>query len=307
MNKHLPYVIWLACILTITTPNYALKEVTDPTKNAVEKILDNPATPTKVEEKPVIQQEIPNTWLAKKKISEMKGGPLDMAWIWWKNNLRQFFWLNQYKIIFEKYNSEVVKKDKKWNIIDDKNVYSQNELAFPLVFDWLKTTFPEGLEEFIAKNDEFKKDIIDTKTVIVITKTQEKKFALAYYKEWKLTLATHISPGLPSKAKMKNIYDEKTWEMKTMIIEEWGWINSPTWVFKIEKNDRFKFKRSLSYKMAPMPYAIWITWWIFLHHWTNVDWTKRSHGCIRVPGFYQEALYSQVENKTKIVIKYTNS
>ncbi|EKD65932.1 MAG: hypothetical protein ACD_49C00074G0009 [uncultured bacterium (gcode 4)] len=306
MKKHLPYVIWLAWILTITTPNYALEEVTIWTKNAVEKVLDNPTCPVKIEEKPVIQQEIPNIWLAKKKISEMKETPLDMKWIWQKDNLKQFFWLNQYKLIFEKYNPEVVKKDKKWNIIDDKNTYSQNELAFPLVFDSLKTTFPESLDEFVAKNEEFKKDIKDGRTVIVITKNSEKKFVMAYYKEWKLTLATHISPGMYSPDITKQVYNEEKWKMETVIVEE-GWINSPTWTFHIEKNDGLKYKRSIKHKRSPMPYALQITWWVFLHHWTNVDGTKRSHGCIRVPGFYQEALYSQVETKTKIVIKYTNS
>jgi len=304
VNKHLPYAIWLAWALTLAVPNFALWEVTDGTKKSVEKTIENPDQ-TNVEEKAEIKEEIPNIWLAKKKISEMKETPLEMKWIKYKDSLRQFFWLNQYKLIFEKYNPEIVKKDNKWAIIDDKNIYLQNELTFPLVFDSLKSTFPENLSEFIEKNGEFKKDIKDSKTVIIITKNSEKKFIMAYYKDWKLTLATHISPGLVSKDITKQVYNEEKWKMETVIVEE-GWVNSPTWTFHIEKKDELKYKRSKKHKWSPMPYAIQITWWIFLHHWTSVDWTKRSHGCIRVPGFYQEALYSQVENKTKIVIKYTN-
>lgn len=311
MNKHILYAVWCAGIFTLATPNFALWEVTIWTKNAVRRVLCNPTpvNPAVTKEKEVeIIQEVPNPLLAKKKISEMEWTPLDMKWIWQKNNLRQFLWLNQYKLIFENYNKDIVKKDKKWNIIDDKNLYSQNEITFPLVFDWLKTTFPESLDEFIAKNEEFKKDVKDSKTVIVITKNLEKKFALAYYKEWKLTLATHISPGKISKAKTKQKYNEETWEMETIITEK-PWINTPSWIFNIKKGKEtfIRYKRSKEFKNAPMPYAIWVTWWTFLHHRLDVDGTKKSHWCIGVPWFYEEILYSMVEEEIKIVIKYTNS
>lgn len=310
MNKHILYAVWCAGIFTLATPNFALWEVTVWTKDAVRRVLCNPTpvNPVVTEEKKVeIIQEVPNLLLAKKKISDMTWTPLDMSWILYKNNLRQFLWLNQYKLIYESYNKEILKKNEKWEILDDKKLYLENEITFPLIFDWLKTTFPESLDDFMTKNEEFKKDVKDSKTVIVITKNPENKFALAYYKEWKLTLATHISPGKISKAKTKEEYNEEIWEIETIVTEK-EWINTPTWTFYIKKGEKtfIRYKRSKDYGDAPMPYAIWIAWWTFLHHWANVDGKKRSHWCIRVPGFYQEVLYSMVEDKTKIVIKYTD-
>lgn len=51
-----------------------------------------------------------------------------------------------------------------------------------------------------------------------------------------------------------------------------------------------------------MPYAILFKGSKYLLHQGKVDGTPLSHGCVRVPGAYQEIIYHLVEKGTPIVI-----
>lgn len=316
MKKLTIATISLAGMIAVATPacSIGIKEIQAPVKAKTWEILDTNkkvASDKKIEPSKELdsnKEKANQSVVFVKKIADMKDSPLEMKWIDQVNSLRQFLWLNQYKLIFENYNPQIVKKDKKWEIIDSKSVFLDKEIVIPRVYDWLKETFPESLDEFIKNNPEFSSGVKDSKTVLIITKTKgnESRFAMAYYLSGKLSIATHVSPWLPSKSKTKQILNEETWEIQTIITEEW-WANSPEWNFEVKRtNEKFiRFKRSKKYKNAPMPYAIWITWWVFLHHWTNVDGKKRSHWCIRVPGFYQELLFHEIQDWTKIIIRNT--
>jgi hypothetical protein len=50
-----------------------------------------------------------------------------------------------------------------------------------------------------------------------------------------------------------------------------------------------------------MPYAIQVDGHIFLHH-GRANGSPLSHGCIRVPGFYQEILFREIKSNTRILI-----
>lgn len=251
----------------------------------------------------VTTETIENQKIAKIKIKDIKWTPLDMSWIYEKNDLQQFFWPNQYEVIFEKYNQNVVKKDKDWCIITDKSHYSDAELSFPRVHDSLVEFFPATISWFIAKYPEFKKDTWTSQTAIIVKKLENSKFALWYYKGWELFLATHVSPGKVSWAKNKIKKNKITWEKYEISIPWWD--NTIEWIYRINKSEWFKFKRSNKFESSPMPFSIQISWWFFLHHGTNADWIKRSHWCVRVPWLYQRELYDNVESGTLIVIKWT--
>lgn len=253
----------------------------------------------------VIIESIENQDIAKIKIKDLKWTPLDMPWIYDKNDLWQFFWPNQCEVILEKYNKTIVKIDKDWNIITDLNEYFDDELYFPRVHDSLIEFFPTTISWFISKYPEFKKDIWILQTVIIVRKLENWKFVLWYYKNWNLFLATHVSPWKISWAKNKTKKDKKTGKTYTISIPGWG--NTLEWVYKINKSEWFKFKRSNKFESSPMPYSIQIHWWFFLHHGPGADWSKRSHWCVRVPWFYQKELYDNVENGTTIIIRWTKS
>ncbi|EKE28602.1 MAG: hypothetical protein ACD_3C00040G0003 [uncultured bacterium (gcode 4)] len=253
----------------------------------------------------------PNTDIAKeratfsKKISEMKWTPLEMRGIFSKNSLKQFLWLNQYEVVFEKYNKDMVKYRKDWKIDDSKELYLQCEIYIPRIYDELTEYFPETLDEYINNTPKIRKNVWNDRTLIIISKVGNWKFALAYYQQSKLFLATHVSPWdeIPWFYEYKK--NKKTWKMTKEWIPPWHY--SPSWTFKLTKNDYEKFKRSRKFKASTMPYAIHVYKWVFFHHWVNVDWWKKSHWCIRVPWFYQEELYNNVKSWTKIIISDTKN
>jgi hypothetical protein len=117
---------------------------------------------------------------------------------------------------------------------------------------------------------------IKWKDLIYITKWDNQLHSLAYYKEWKLYIATHISPGLKEK-------------------------KTPEWVFKI--NHKESSRRSRKYDDAPMAYAMHIVWWIYMHQWKS-DWNQRSHWCIRVPWLYEQELFASVKTNTQVIIDF---
>ncbi len=207
-----------------------------------------------------IEKRIYNSNIAQISIEDMKWSPLEMWGIYDRENLKQFFWLNQYEIIFEKYNKDVLKRDSKWKLLTHKKYYKDVKLKFPRIHDSLKEYYPETLSEFKAKYPDFSKDIWDTTTLIIMKKLENWRFWLWYYKDWVLFLATHTSPWKVSPPVTKKKKDKKTWEIKTVTIPWWN--NSPEWVYYITKSEYYKYKKSNTFELSPMQYAMQITWWI---------------------------------------------
>jgi lipoprotein-anchoring transpeptidase ErfK/SrfK len=64
------------------------------------------------------------------------------------------------------------------------------------------------------------------------------------------------------------------------------------------------YKRSKKHDNAPMPYALHIvggSGGYYLHQ-GRVNGTPLSHGCVRVPGLYQEVMYHLVEDGSLILL-----
>lgn len=197
-----------------------------------------------------------------------KKSPLFMRWT--RRHVWEFLWYNQYKDILSKYNTYDSNKleEAKYSI------NSLDSLSFPLIVDWLEQFFPEKAEDMIQSEDlsEYRDSLINEEDFIVV-KNEWGKYVLWYYKWWKLYLATHVSI--------------------------WTWNNTPEWFFRLWA----KYSRNVSrkYNNAPMPYTIVVDWNICMHQW-KVTGDKLSHGCIRVPGLYQQVMYSETQEWTPIVL-----
>lgn len=225
----------------------------------------------------ILSEQVEQKLVFKKKISEMKWSPLEMRWIYDKGNLAQFLWLNQVKVIFEKYNPDIVKYDEKWKLITLRAAYEDEEIVIPRIFDWLENEFEETIEE-LKLNSKYAKKIWDKKELVIVKKISTWRFALWFYKDWKLFMATHVSP--------------------------WTWSKTTEWIFKAYKNDKlFLRKRSIKYKLSPMPYAIQFNVWEYLHHWESPDGKKKSHWCIRMPWIIHEELYKYIKTWTLVIIQ----
>lgn len=145
-------------------------------------------------------------------------------------------------------------------------------LSFPLIYPDLKEVFPNQWEAFLENEDFLKYKDENADHMLVVTKVEDWKHALAYYEDWALKLATYVSIGLPYRKTVSGAFDLQ----HDMI-----------------------FRRSRKYDNAPMPYALHITWGFFLHQGRS-DGKPRSHGCIRVPGLYQKWLYEHLPRWKKV-------
>lgn len=202
------------------------------------------------------------TWIKEVYLEDLKNTPLFMDWI--KRYNWEMLWYGQKDLILKNYNNVDAKKT---------NLEDLEKIKFPLIYDELKNVFPNNLEDLKIEHK------IKWKDLIFITKLENNLHALSYYKDWKLYLATYISP--------------------------WAkWHETPEWEFKIEFKEIDK--RSKKYDDAPMAYAMNINWWIFMHQW-NSNWTMKSHWCIRVPGLYEQELFYVVKNKTPVIIDFNTN
>lgn len=201
---------------------------------------------------------------------DLKETPLFMKWI--GKHVGEFLWYSQYKKILSKYN-----KDNK----NKTNIQELEDVKFPLIYDDFRENIEQDLQERLkdeklAKHSESLKNETE---LLIIDKDKQNKYFLSYYADNKLILCTYISTGVYSKQNKS--------------------IETPKWVFTIW--DKISHRRSKSHENAPMAYSLHIIRGVFSHQWTS-DGTKRSHGCVRVPGLYQEFLFYHVESGTKIVI-----
>lgn len=175
-----------------------------------------------------------------------------------KLNGTNMIWGNQYQTVYNKYNTY---KEEDSTFIQklDKGI------TYPLIYPDLKKYFPDTINELQDKIDLSKYDL-SAPHLIFIMKLNNEKTALAYYENAHLKMATQVSLG--------------TLHHKT-----------PSGQYPL-KHDAI-YRRSKSYNRAPMPYSIHVVKGIFLHQWYS-DGNNRSHGCIRVPWFYQQRLYNQL-------------
>ena len=200
-------------------------------------------------------------------VEDLKTSRLFMHWT--KRNIWEFLGYKQAENIIKKYNPE------------ENGAISINEfkeIDFPLIYDKLKNKVPATLSELMTneKLEMYKDTLAGTNTMIVVLPDENGKEMLAYYVNNQLFVCTYVSLGL-----------------------KWEWRDTPKWLFALDSKSANR--RSKKYDNVPMPYAMHIIWGIFMHQGTS-DGSKRSHGCIRVPGLYEEFLFYYVETGTKIVI-----
>ena len=116
------------------------------------------------------------------------------------------------------------------------------------------------------------REYLSSDTVIVVKKLWSNKHALALYRDWKLFIATHVSPW---------------WETPNGIF-----LSGLNW----ESQTRLDFRKSAKHDDAPMSFAFHISWGVF-GHTGYVNGNKISHGCIRIPGGYAMIIQSVVAGK----------
>ena len=80
-------------------------------------------------------------------------------------------------------------------------------LSFPLIYPDLKEVFPNQWEAFLEDEDFLKYKDENADHMLVVTKVEDWKHALAYYEDWALKLATYVSIGLPYRKTVSGAFD----------------------------------------------------------------------------------------------------
>ncbi len=151
-----------------------------------------------------------------------------------------------------------------------KRLESKDKIRFPLIYPELEDYFPKE-RETLCLNESFSKyQDIKTDHLLVVSRCENGKNALAYYERGKLKLATYVSIGKP-------------------------WTKTITGSFPLKHSAIFR--RSRKYKNAAMPYALHIKGGYFLHQGRS-DGKPRSHWCVRVPGLHQKRIYEHLPKTT---------
>lgn len=197
------------------------------------------------------------------KVSSKEWNPLFMNWT--PKYIGEFLWYNQAPKIMQDYNNSSTPTFRPLDSIPD--------ISFPLIYDGLSDKLPHDLDSLLSQDkfSKYKNKLIWIDSLIVVAKQEDWKYTLSYYIDGKLILATHSSI--------------------------WG--ATQKWLFAIK--EKIERKRSSRYNNAPMPYSLYLYGHVFIHQWL-VNWEKISHGCIRMPGLYQEALYHNTKVWTKVLI-----
>lgn len=225
------------------------------------------------------------------KIMEIqKKNNLVIDWIIWKNTL---------SVVYSEYYSNINTIDlpryisNRLNIYNDLNYYKshpwRDTLHWRLFPFWLPNVYSNTY--YYWKNDWFNlkdsyineslvskvPDIIEEKWNIWFLENIDWKFLVRVYVNWKLTLLSYTSPWT----------DNINW-----------WIRTTKWNFISKRSSKYhiswaieSIKKTKSWlKWAVMPYAVHIYRWIYAHAW-YVDWTRKSHWCVRLPILYAKWLY----------------
>lgn len=177
-------------------------------------------------------------------------------------HIGEFLWYDQYDLILKKYNNDTIADSTKQK--SDLNIAKFQKIKFPLIYDELNTLVPHTLDELFQDErfSAYRDTIQPNDTLIVGMRQANQKYSFLYYETGKLVLATYASI--------------------------WRGESTPRWLFRVDY--KMEYKRSKKYKNAAMPYALHVTWNIFIHQ-GKVSLSTNSHGCNRLPGLYAEALY----------------
>jgi len=168
----------------------------------------------------------------------------------------------------------IVSDTTKWKNFNVKDVVNKDDtIKVPLIYPELRNYLPNTWME-LKKGVFSDYQDIEAQDLLIVTQCQNGKNALAYYKNWKLTLATYVSIG--------------TLRNKTI-----------TWEYTLS-HDRIR-RKSRKYNSSAMPYSICITNGFYLHQGRS-DGTPLSHGCVRVPGLYIKYLYENLPSDSKIIL-----
>ena len=203
-------------------------------------------------------------------MKDLEGWPL----FWKKRMIVPNYWnllgYSQAETIMKNYNNNW---DKPFDVYD--RLSENDTINIPLIYPELKSYFPENLSELSKKLPEY--ETINDPHLNVVTQLDNWKNALAYYKNWKLKVATYVSIGKGKR--------------------------TPTWEYTLKRDS--VFRRSREFNNAPMPNAMHIDWawkWgVFTHQWEGNGYPL-SHWCIRVPWFYQHYLYYELPEESTIVL-----
>lgn len=200
-------------------------------------------------------------------LQDLEGTPF----LWSKRMIAPSYWnllgYSQAEDIIKTYNGLHTANFNASDWVDQKDT-----LSIPLIYPELKAYFPEDLDSLMKNFSEYANETAND--LIIVSQCDNWKNALAYYKNWKLRLATYVS----------------IWTARRKTV---------SWAFELT-HDRIR-RRSRRYHNSAMPYSIWITWWYYLHQWWS-NWKPQSHGCVRVPWLYEKWLYENLPANTKIIL-----
>lgn len=255
-------VLWSLLTIPVICPDNIAQIQDNTNDKIINTISDTPQDTTKI-------NTINFNSIKTEKISDLKKSPLFMEWT--NRHIWEFLWYNQYDSICMKYNNCYFDEN---NTSKDKKIYNFEEINFPLIYEWLDTVLPNTVWELLEQDflQQYRKDLEKHQDIIIIKEVWD-NYALRFYKDWKLYLATHVSI--------------------------WRWNMTPKWLYhtgyKIAKH------KSTKYNNAAMPYAINLKWNYFMHQW-KVTWKKLSHWCVRVPWLYQKIIYESSKKWTPVII-----
>ena len=207
----------------------------------------------------------------KVKISELEGGPLRWSKKIIDPTYGNLIGVSQFSsILKEGFSTDSVQ------ITENTIVKSSDSISIPLIYPELKKYFPEQLDTLLEKAPFSKYKQNKSDHILIVSQCENGRNALAYYENWTLKLATHVSIGTRGN-------------------------QTPKWRYPLSHDEIFR--RSKTYQNAPMPYSLKVFKGIFLHQWRS-DGLPRSHGCIRVPWLYQKRIYENLpKGKATIILE----
>ena len=123
-------------------------------------------------------------------------------------------------------------------------------------------------------------NIDNNETKIIVEKLDDKKI-LRFYVEWKLFLATYVSPWT---------LWHRTPKVKTK------WKNKPDKYHTSSEYPEAEKKKNWVKGWAVMPYAVHVDGWVWIHGSDGrINGQLQSHWCIRTPLFYVKEIYEKVK------------
>lgn len=161
---------------------------------------------------------------------------------------------------------------------------SSNPRVFSNAYYYGETSgFPLSNRPINSEIAPFVPQYIERQDPVTFSDMVHGKYILRTYINGNLVFASYMSPGNPSHPDGHGI-----------ATTQGQWPHTRAWQF----SDMYWITGAPSsvrwgpdyYTSDIMPYAVNVVNWIFSHAW-NVNWLRRSHGCMRLPMYYAKALY----------------